>query len=153
MSRPEGKLYLPLVVGTGVSVAALGGLLLVLTLGSLIGPFRFCAAPLAGSPALSPESLRVELLDPETEGVLAARVEVVGPARLRLLVTNDGTERLTGTRLRVRWNRPARDVALRPTKIGQPMALLAFEAGGDSLELELPALAPRRSLAYTIDLE
>lgn len=151
MSRPEGGLYGPLLISIGIAVVGLGGLLLILALGTLIGPFHFWAPQTREGEPIEVRGATADLMLATPD--VTVRVEPTGPSRLLLRASNDGEEPFDGLEVQVRWRGSARGVSAQRTTLGQAQAQIRFEPGEDSAALILPRLRPGQTLTYAIDLE
>ncbi len=88
----------------------------------------------------------------ETRALVDARVRRTGPQRLLVEISNRGREAAAGVALRVHLNRRASSAEVGVTKVGQVAPTVVLRAGAEHVDLQLPALPPRESLSYHLDL-
>lgn len=88
----------------------------------------------------------------EARSSIGASVRRAGPRRLLVDVSNRSRDAVAGVALRVYLNRSALSAKVGVTTLGQEAPLLEFRAGEEQLDLDLPPLPPRGSVAYYLDL-
>ena len=85
--------------------------------------------------------------------VVEASVRRVGPNRIAVEVTNFSRSEASRVVLRVFVNRPVLRAAVETTKLLQGTATLQLRPYAESLDLALPPLDPRSSMAFSLDYE
>lgn len=85
------------------------------------------------------------------EGVIAAASRV-GPRRHRIEVTNNGRDGMKGLVLRIHLNAAVRRVDVDRTKLQQEEPVIELDLEAQQLDLRLPEVPGRSSLAYTLDM-
>jgi hypothetical protein len=84
---------------------------------------------------------------------LAAEVSRLGPHRHLIDVTNRSRDSARGGVVRVHLNAPVERLAMQRTVLQQDEPLFHFDRRAQHVDVRIPELAARRSLAYTLDLD